>query len=148
MCAGKNELEKKEKKGHKKGHVIKGYKNSHHKDETGKTEEYYDEESDEGANYLLNGQRGAFGENAQSAYKGAKEDAEFKADKGKKEGHHGSEYISDDSKADHGQYGKKKFGESGAIYGIDNGFDQHSLLGHQENSKYFKHYPHHAPFFG
>lgn len=144
----KNNLEKKTKQGHKKGHVIKGYKNSHHKDENARTEEYYDEESDEGANFNFNGHAGAFGENAQSAYKGAKEDGEFKADKAKKEGHYDSAHIVDNANAGHGQYGTKKFGESGAIYGINNGIDSQSLLGHQENSKYFKHYPHHVPIFG
>ncbi|KAJ8942616.1 hypothetical protein NQ314_010025 [Rhamnusium bicolor] len=41
--------EKTIKQGHRKGHKIKGFKSSHHKDESGKTEEYYDEDHDEGA---------------------------------------------------------------------------------------------------
>lgn len=58
--------------GHKKGHKVKGFKNSHQKMETGKTEEYYDEANDEGSNYLYNGQAGSFGQKAGSAYNGKK----------------------------------------------------------------------------
>lgn len=67
--SGKNGGENKIKKGHKKGHVIKGFKSSHHKDESGKTEEYYDEENDEGDNYAFNGQNGAYGQKGESSYK-------------------------------------------------------------------------------
>lgn len=49
--------------------MIKGFKTSHQKDESGKTEEYYDEEHDEGANVAFNGQNGQFGQKGASSYK-------------------------------------------------------------------------------
>lgn len=67
---GKNGEEQTLKKGHKKGHKVKSFKTSHHKDESGKSEEYYDEEHDEGGNLAFNGQAGSFGENGASSFKG------------------------------------------------------------------------------
>ncbi|RZB66657.1 hypothetical protein BDFB_013764, partial [Asbolus verrucosus] len=74
---GKQGGEFNEKKGHKKGHVIKGFKNSHHKDETAKTEEFYDEANDEGGKLNFNGQSGSFGEKGASSFKGGLENGEF-----------------------------------------------------------------------
>ncbi|EEZ98972.1 keratin, type I cytoskeletal 9 [Tribolium castaneum] len=136
-----------EKKGHKKGHVIKGFKSSHHKDETGKTEEFYDEENDEGAKLNFNGEAGSFGEKGASQFKGGHEAGEFAEGAAKKAGHFDNEHFVDNSNAGHGNYGEKKYGGSGSVYGVNNGIDQHSLLGHQENSKIYKHFPHHVPFY-
>lgn len=145
--AGKNGEEKILKKGHRKGHVVKGFKKSHHKDESGRTEEFYDEEHDEGEQGAFNGQSGTFGENESSSFKGAHEDGEFKAKQGKKEGHYDTEHIVDHNNGDGGQYSAKKYGGSGSVYGVNNGVDEQSLLGHQENKKFIKHHPGHVPFF-
>ncbi|CAG9772954.1 unnamed protein product [Ceutorhynchus assimilis] len=142
---GKNEAENKLKKGHKKGHVIKGFKSSHHKDETGKTEEYYDEEHDEGDNVAFNGQSGAFGQKGQSSYKGGHEDGKFNEQEHKKSGHVSNQYAVSKETGDKGNYGENKYAGGGSVFGVNNGIDQQSLLGHQENSRFFKHHP--VPFY-
>ncbi|KAL1506163.1 hypothetical protein ABEB36_005575 [Hypothenemus hampei] len=138
---GKNGAEHTIKKGHKKGHKIKGFKSSHHKDESGKTEEYYDEEHDEGDNYVFNGQNGAFGQKGASSYKGGHEDGKFNEQEHKKAGHVSNEYALKKENADSGKYGEQKYAGEGSVYGANNGVDQQSLLGHQENAKFVKHHP-------
>lgn len=91
-------------KGHKKGHKMKGFKNSHQKQESGKTEEFYDEDHDEGGNFMFNNQAGTFGENAASSYKGGKEDGKFNTAEAKKEGHFNKEFIADKANANQGRY--------------------------------------------
>ncbi|KAL3278971.1 hypothetical protein HHI36_016489 [Cryptolaemus montrouzieri] len=145
---GKNGGEKKINTGHKKGHSIKGFKTSHHKDESGKTEEYFDEENDEGNNIFFNGQQGSFGENSASSFKGGHADGKFNAGESKKEGHYDQEHFVDNANAGKGSFGSKKYAGSGEVYGVNNGLDQQSLLGHQESERYFKHHPHHTPFYG
>ncbi|KAK9878814.1 hypothetical protein WA026_003652 [Henosepilachna vigintioctopunctata] len=145
---GKNGEEKKLNNGHRKGHSIKGFKTSHHKDESGKTEEYYDEENDEGNNVLYKGQHGAFGEDGASSFKGGHADGKFNAGESKKEGHYDQEHFIDNAKGGKGSFGSKKFAGSGESYGVNNGLDQQSLLGHQESERFFKHHPHHTPFYG
>ncbi|XP_044761510.1 uncharacterized protein LOC123318827 [Coccinella septempunctata] len=145
---GLNGGQKKINTGHKKGHSIKGFKTSHHKDESGKTEEYYDEENDEGNNVFFNGQHGSFGENAASSFKGGHADGKFNAGESKKEGHYDQEHYVGNSNAGKGSFGSKKYAGSGEVYGVNNGLDQHSLLGHQESERFFNHHPDHTPFYG
>lgn len=144
---GKNGGEKKIKQGHKKGHVIKGFKTSHHKDESGKTEEFYDEANDEGDNFNYNGQSGSFGETGASQFKGGHEDGKFNSGEYKKQGHYDNQHLVDKANADSGKYGENKYAGSGSVYGVNNGIDQQSLLGHQENSRFYKHHPHYVPFY-
>lgn len=145
--AGKQGGQFNEQKGHKKGHVIKGYKSSHHKDETGKTEEFYDEENDQGGKLNFAGQSGSFGEKGASAFKGGLENGEFARGEHKKQSHFDNEHLLDNSNAGQGKYGEKKYGGSGSVYGANKGIDEQSLLGHQESSKFYKHFPHHVPFY-
>ncbi|XP_066252872.1 uncharacterized protein [Euwallacea similis] len=142
---GKNGAEHSIKKGHKKGHVIKGFKSSHHKDETGKTEEYYDEEHDEADNYAFNGQNGQFGQKGASSYKGGHEDGKFNEQEHKKAGHVSNELAVKKEAADQGKYGEKKYAGGESSYGVNSGADQQSLLGHQENARFVKHHP--VPFY-
>ncbi|XP_074039237.1 uncharacterized protein [Leptinotarsa decemlineata] len=138
---GKNEGQMNMMKGHKKGHKIKGFKNSHQKQETGKTEEFYDEDHDEGGNYIFNGQSGSFGENAGSSYKGGQQDGKFNTAEAKKEGHFVNELLADKANANQGRYGEAKYGGNGATYGINNGGGVNSMAGHHHSSKFFKHHP-------
>lgn len=128
-------------KGHKKGHKIKGFKNSHQKAESGNTEEFYDEEHDEGGNFMVKGQSGSFGENAGSAFKGGQQDAKYNAVQAKKEGHFNNEYFADKANKNQGRYGEAKYGKSGQIYGINNGLGVNNMAGHHMYSKYFKKHP-------
>nr|XP_023015930.1 fibroin heavy chain-like [Leptinotarsa decemlineata] len=59
---GKHGAEQVLNENHKKGHNIKSFKKSHHLDESGKTEEFYDEDHDEGGNYAFDGHVGKFGQ--------------------------------------------------------------------------------------
>ncbi|XP_017782200.1 PREDICTED: uncharacterized protein LOC108566698 [Nicrophorus vespilloides] len=144
---GKSGDETKRSKGHKKGHVIKGFKTSHHKDESGKTEEFYDEEHDEGDDVRFKGEAGSFGEKAKSTFEGGHDDSRFNAEKRKQEGHFGSERKVDSNDLKRGRYDEKKSLDEGRSYVLNSGIDEHSLLGHQENSKYYKNHPYHVPFY-
>lgn len=121
--------------------MIKGFKTSHHKDETGKTEEFFDEANDEGDNFNFYGQTGHFGEGSQSAHKGGHGDHFFNADERKKQGHYDAGQFLHKNNGDQGEYGQKKYLGSGQIYGANNGIDQQSLLGHQEHNRFFKQHP-------
>ncbi|XP_023015914.2 uncharacterized protein [Leptinotarsa decemlineata] len=143
---GKNGEEKTVKQGHKKGHKIKSFKTSHHKDENGKTEEYYDEAHDEGGNYVFNGQTGNFGENGASSFKGGNQEEKYASGENKKEGHYSNEHLVDKVDASQGKYGGNKFAGNEAVYSHKNGADEQSLLGHQESSKLYKHNPFVVPF--
>lgn len=146
ILSGKNEAEQTIKQGHKKGHKIKGFKTSHHKDESGKTEEFYDEAHDEGGNYAFKGEAGNFGENAASAFKGGAQEGKYKSGEAKKEGFYENKYLNDNAKSNEGKYGENKFGENAQIYAYKKGADEQSLLGHQESSKFYKHHPFVVPF--
>lgn len=128
-------------KGHKKGHKIKGFKNSHQKMETGKTEEYYDEDHDEGGNFVFKGQAGSFGENSGASYQGGQQDGKFNAGEAKKQGHFLNEFIADKANANKGRYGESKYGGSGALYGLNNGAGVNSMAGHHMSSNFYKHHP-------
>lgn len=129
------------KKGYKKGHKVKGFKNSHQKEESGKTEEYYDEDHDEAGNYMYNGQAGSFGEKGGSAFKGGNQIGNFNAGEAKNQGHYGSKYLADKEKGNLGRYGEGKFGGNFAAYGLNNGGGMHNMMGHHEASKFYKHHP-------
>ncbi|KAG5874891.1 hypothetical protein JTB14_024317 [Gonioctena quinquepunctata] len=143
---GKNGEEKTLKQGHKKGHKIKSFKTSHHKDENGKTEEYYDEAHDEGGNLAFNGQTGSFGENGASLFKGGNQEGKYASEENKKEGHFSNEHLVDKVDANQGKYGGNKFAGNEAVFGHKSGSDEQSLLGHQESNKVYKHNPFIIPF--
>nr|XP_022904730.1 hornerin-like [Onthophagus taurus] len=144
---GQNANENKQQLGHKKGHVVKGFKSSHHKDETGKTEEFYDEAHDEGDNFNFRGQNGKYGEGSQLSVKGGHDDSFYNADERKKQGHYdGQQYINKNN-ADQGQYGQNKYIGNGQIYGVNNGVDQQALLGHQEHNRLYKQHPYYSHFY-
>lgn len=144
MCApvtGNNADEMKYAKGHKKGHKVKGFKNSHQKSETGKTEEFYDEEHDEGGNFMIEGRMGSFGQNKDAAYRGDKQDGAFKSVQGQQQGHFDKEFLANNKQGNEGRYGVTKYGKGGSIYGINNGLGLNSIASHHMNNKFFKKHP-------
>ncbi|XP_065170219.1 uncharacterized protein DDB_G0290685-like [Atheta coriaria] len=144
---GQNAGEQNQKQGHKKGHIVKGFKTSHHKDETGRTEEYYDEANDEGGHFTSKGSSGSFGEEAKNAYKGGHDNGQFNKGESSKQGHVENVHHVDNANADKGDYAQKQTFGQGQTYGVNNGVDQQSLLGHQESNRFFKHHPIHTPFY-
>lgn len=147
MNIGRNANENKLQAGHRKGHKVKGFKTTHHKDESGKTEEYYDEANDEGKHFQYKGEAGDFGKKAQSEYKGGHQDNQFNAKEQKQQGHFEAAHSVDAAKGNHGHYGEKKHAENNKAFGFNNGIDEQSLLGHQESVRAFKKFPFHTPFF-
>lgn len=147
MIIGQNAAERKSKQGHKKGHVVKGFKKQHKLDESGRSEEYFDEAHDEGGNTEFSGQHGGFGEREGSSFKGINEDGRFKTNQAKQQGHYDNEELFDKSHGNNEHFDTKKFGNSGSSYGAKNGFDEQSLLAHQQSNKFFKKQPQHVPFF-
>ncbi|XP_056640795.1 uncharacterized protein LOC130447796 [Diorhabda sublineata] len=144
---GKSGEEKTAKQGHKKGHKVKSFKNSHHKDETGKSEEYYDESHDEGGNYVFNGQSGSFGEQGASGFKGGHHDSKYNQAEAKKEGQFENKHSVEKVEGDQGKYGENKFAGNQALFGYKTGADEQSLLGHEESSKFVKSHPLVVPFY-
>lgn len=141
MFSGNNAGEINSASGHKKGHKVKGFKNSHQKLESGNTEEYYDEEHDEGGKYMAKGQAGSFGENAGSAFGGGKQNGLFKIGQQGNQGHYNSEFLADKANQNMGRYGEAKFGKSGSVYGLNNGLYNNNMAGHHMYNQFFKKHP-------
>ncbi|KAB0790706.1 hypothetical protein PPYR_14845 [Photinus pyralis] len=138
---GKQGGQEQEKASHKKGHVVKGFKKSHHKDEDSKTEEYYDEAHNEGGNHKFGEGSGSFGKNSASAYKGGHDEGGYNEVAKKDDGHYDSKHSVVNADGDQGHYNNNKHFEKGESYDARNGGDQHSLLGHQEVSKVYNERP-------
>lgn len=126
---------------------MKGFKKSHHLEETGRNEEFYDQAHDEGDNSEYSGQHGGFGQNEGSSYKGLNQDEQFKANQAKQQGHFSNEQLNDNSHGSGEHYGARKYGSNGSNYGSKNAADEQSLLAHQQSNKFFKNQPHHVPFY-
>lgn len=86
-------------KSYKKGHVTKGFKSSHKKDEEEKTETFYDEAHDEADRKKFGENQGSFGENSQASFKGAQEKEILDSKAQGKEGHFNSNNKIDDTSA-------------------------------------------------
>lgn len=143
---GKAEEETTVKTGHKKGHKVKSFKTTHHKDESGKTEEYYDESHDEGGNYAFKGASENSGEKGGSSFKGGKGEEKFKEGQTKQEGLYKNEYLNDKADSKEGKFGENKYAGNEVVYGNKNGADEQSLLSNQESSKFYKAHPFIVPF--
>lgn len=66
---------------------------------------------------------------------GGHEDGKFNEQEQKKTGHVSNQYAVNKEAADQGKYGENKYHGAGSVYGVNNGIDQQSLLGHQENAR-------------
>lgn len=141
ILSGNSAGQVKYQKGHKKGHKVKGFKNSHQKQESGNTEEFYDEEHDEGGNFMYKGQAGNFGQNNGAAYNGGIQAGKFNVGQQKHQGHFNSEFLADRANANQGRYGVAQYGKSGSLYGMDNGFGVNGMAGHHMYNKFFKKHP-------
>ncbi|KAG5874889.1 hypothetical protein JTB14_024315 [Gonioctena quinquepunctata] len=126
---------------HKKGHNVKSFKTSHHLDESGKTEQFYDEDHDEGGNYAFGGHAGKFGETGGSSFHGGFNDGKYNAGEAKKEGHFGNEYLVDKAHAGQGKFGGNNFARNEESYGLNKGIGEQGLSGHHELNSFYKKYP-------
>ncbi|GJQ82969.1 hypothetical protein Trydic_g5968 [Trypoxylus dichotomus] len=142
---GQNENEKKNKSSHKKGHVIRSFKNSHHKEESGNNEEYYDEQHDVGDSFKLDASAGHFGENKAEAFKGDHGQKEYVASEKLDKGNHESAEITEKIKEVKNENKESKEESNLKHYGNSNFKDEQSLLGHQESKNYFEGHPYHVP---
>lgn len=143
MFPGKNELEDKQQKSHKKGHKVREFKNYHKKDESGNTEEYFDEEHDEGGNFNVQGKSGVYGQNAGSAFKGGHQDGHYNNGQHGNQGHYNKENFADNANANQGSFGQNKYLNNGQVFGVNSGARQASLLGHHGATGVFKQQPYH-----
>uniref|UniRef100_A0A6P7GH57 Uncharacterized protein LOC114338078 n=1 Tax=Diabrotica virgifera virgifera TaxID=50390 RepID=A0A6P7GH57_DIAVI len=137
----KSEDEKAIKQGHRKGHKVTGFSTSHHNDETGKTEEYYDEAHDEAGSEAFEGKSGGFGEAGKSAFKGEHHDGGFKGGEVKKGVHFdkgsGVHEVSKDEK----HFGEAKFGGNDKAFSEHKVLDNGGLSEYSESDKYVRHHP-------
>ncbi|XP_023015915.2 uncharacterized protein [Leptinotarsa decemlineata] len=138
---GKTGAEKSAKQGHRKGHTVKGFSTSHHKDESEKTEEFFDEAHDEGGNAAFHGQSGKFGETGASSSKGEHLDGKFKAGESKKGFHFDKESVNGKVHGNQRQFGGKKFNNHGSALGEHKVLDEDDVEAHHESSKLFEHRP-------
>lgn len=125
---------------------MKSFKTTHHKDESGKTEEYYDESHDEGGNFAFKGASENSGEKGGSSFKGGKDEEKYKAGEVKEEGKYNSEHLVDKADAKEGKFGENKYAGTERVFGNKNGADEQSLLGNLESSKFYKTHPFIVPF--
>lgn len=118
---------------------MKGFKKSHHLDENGKEEQYFDEEKDEGENFNVNGESGSFGEQQSSAFKGAQENSQLRGNQGGQKQHFENQESHDKNHGSGDQYGSRKFGTDNSNFNANNGGGQESIQGHSSGSKFEKH---------
>lgn len=121
---------------------MKGFKNSHHKDENGRSEQYFDEEKDEGENFNLKGESGSFGEKQASAFKGAQENTEKRENEGAQKQQYENQQLKDNSHRAGDQYDSRKFGGDNSNFESKNGGEHESAEGHNSESKFEKHQSH------
>lgn len=144
LISEQNENEKKNKSTHKKGHIVRSFKNSHHKEETGNNEEYYDEEHDVGDSFKFDASAGHFGENKAEAFKGDHEQKEYLANEKVDKGSHEAAEVAEKVKEAKNENKESKEESNSKHYGNHDHKDEQSLLGHQE-SKSYDGYSHHIP---
>lgn len=113
---------------------MKGFKKSHHKDENGRSEQYFDEANDEGENFNVNGESGGFGENQSSAFKGAQENSELRANHGGQRQRYENQQSLDKNHRNSDQYGARKFGAENSNFESKNGGGQEFIKGHRSTS--------------
>lgn len=126
---------------------MRGFKKSHHSDETGRDEQFYDENHDEGGNVEFSGERGGFGENEGSSYRGGQENGQFRGNQARQQGYFDTEQLLDNNQGGDQHFDNKRFGSSGSSFGSSSGSDEQSLLGHQQSKQFFKNAPKHVPFY-
>lgn len=139
--AGSRGVEDKAAIGHKKGHATNGFETSHHKDENGKTTTFYDEANDEGDHYDFGGNRGAFGDQGSNNYHGGYQDEKFNDGQRATKGHFDRGLASGKENGDKFAYGNQVYYGDNRQFGENGGNDRHSVLGHSEASKFYKHHP-------
>lgn len=113
---------------------MKGFKKSHHKDENGRSEQFFDEENDEGENFNVNGESGNFGENQGLAFKGAQESSELRGNHGGQRQRYENQQSFDKNQRDSDQYNTRKFGADRSNFGSKNGGEQEFIKGRRANS--------------
>lgn len=111
--------------GHRKGHSSKGFKNYHHKDETGQTSTFFDEASDEGDHYNYAGQRGEYGEKNGQQFGGKVEDGRYHQQQQGKKGAYGQGYSVDDAQGLKGTKGQAQYYDGLQKYGQGTSYDDY-----------------------
>lgn len=125
---------------------MKGFKNYHHKDENGKTEEFFSDDTNDGEDYNYNGNAGKYGGQLQHMEKGMQNVGNYNEDGSKRHGHFDNYHNVDNSRANNGEYDERKYFGKDDEHGYQNGIEQQSLIGHQEANKVFHNTPHYVPF--
>lgn len=137
-ASGQNEAARKSKNGHRKGHTVKGFKTTYHKDEDGKDEKYFDEANDAGESFSADGKSGSFGEKEEAAFKGAQENTELSGNKASQQKQYETQQSTEKSESSKDQYGSSKFGGDNAEFKSNNGGQEESQSGYKQENKFSK----------
>ncbi|XP_056640956.1 uncharacterized protein LOC130447923 [Diorhabda sublineata] len=127
--------------GHRRGHKIRGFSKSHHNDESGKTEEYYDEAHDEADNEEFVGKSGGFGESGSSRYQGGYLDKGSVTEEKKKiaDIDKGTESKQISKEEEH--FGENRFNGGGESFGEHKLLNNGDLGEYSGSSTFWKHHP-------
>lgn len=136
LTLGQNQNRNEKKSNHKKGHKVHRFKTSHHKEESGDNEEYYDEEHDLGDNYRYDSNLGLFLDKGTAEFKANSEQKSLETNQAAKVGNLESASFSENIKEDN-SVGKSSQEENNLTAYGDRGFrDEESLLGRQEAKRF------------
>nr|CAD7443417.1 unnamed protein product [Timema bartmani] len=128
------------KGGHRKGHQTSGFTNSYHKDETGKTSNFFDDGLDEGTHYDYGKTGGEFRDGAGNAYRGGQEDGTYLSNQQGRQGNFDSAAGYNDEQGQKGLFGRGQFYNDQAKYGLDKGgkrYGENAYGGQQQRAGNF-----------
>ncbi|KAF5279564.1 hypothetical protein FQR65_LT03386 [Abscondita terminalis] len=124
--------QKNQKSSHTKGHVVKGFKKHHHKDEDAKTEEFYDEAHDEGGNANFGEHLNSFGKNAADSAQGGHNNNNYAAIEKNVGSLHNSGHSLNSNDGGRNKFLGNRRGESVNAFDLRDNSNQHALLENQE----------------
>lgn len=141
MFSGQSQVGSNENEGHRRGRVVQGFTSSHHKDENGRSEAYFDESNDQGENFDVSGHGGTYGERDQASYNGARQDGQIQANGGRQQNQFQNEQSVDNANSAGGKFDASRFASGGAVASSDNGGGQESQQGYSQSNQFSKQQP-------
>lgn len=141
FLSGQNAALQKVDQGRKSGRVVKGFRNTLRKDEDGRSEEYFDEQHDEGVNFNENGQAGNFGVRQEAVANGQQQNGEFNTNQGNQRQVFDNQQFQNNNNNNGDQFGATSFGASNANSASNSGEGQQSAAGYVQGSRFQKSQP-------
>lgn len=128
-------------KGHARGRIVQGFSDSHHKDETGRTEQFFDAENDQAQKFHADGQAGNFGVREQENFNGLQQDAQAQLNQARQQNELDNQQYVDNKNANGAHFDAKRYGAASAAGGSSNGGGEQLSLRFNENRQFSKQQP-------